>query len=112
MVTLICPRCSQQLTVSPMAPRNLSCPRCLARIDNPGGADALVRRDPSHPPPLPVPVMAVDEDIGRDKRGVDVLLVLLAILFGGGAFLSFYVPGARGAAAILTVASAALLVIA
>src|SRR2546423_4263813 len=35
MITLICPRCQQRLSVSDLAPQRLTCPNCLAALINP-----------------------------------------------------------------------------
>src|SRR5689334_1713762 len=111
VVTLICPRCGQSLTVSERAPRELSCPNCLARVVNPGGREALAPpRDSSRPPPLPVRVIPLDYQVERDKRGVDVLLAIQALLFGAGAVASYLVPQMRELAFLLALACIALVV--
>jgi hypothetical protein len=112
MVTLTCRRCGQWLAVSPMAPRWLSCPRCLGPVVNPHAPEAVAtQRSSAMPPPLPRRVIPLDVEVGRDARGVDVLLVVLAILYAAAAVVSFQVQAVRGAGALLAVAAVALGVI-
>jgi hypothetical protein len=91
-VQLTCPSCSRLLKVpDDVKTSQLSCPRCLAKFDNPAATTRQVEE------PLTVTlaephrrraVTIVDEDVRRDTKGTSVVLILLAIL--GGLGLVFY----------------------
>jgi hypothetical protein len=65
--TIICPNCGQSLTASEYAPNLVTCPRCLAVIDNPGPAVADV----------PIPVIPIERQIKFDSVGSRIALYIL-----------------------------------
>lgn len=69
---LICPTCGKRLTVSDNAPRRLTCPRCLARIDRPAALPV--------PPPLPMQVIPIDDQAHRDTRVATFAIVAFSFL--------------------------------
>ena len=86
-VTLICPSCCTQLTVSDHAPATLTCPNCLWRVNNPHAG--------ATPPPLPV--IPVEQQVHFDTRGATIAAIIFALLllfavgrlfFGGGPAIS------------------------
>jgi hypothetical protein len=96
-----CPGCGRALSVpDDVKTAQLSCPRCLAKFDNPAAA-TVDRPAPSSAPPVSEPETVlrrqsrgavgkvVDEDVRRDTRGTNVFLILLAVL--GGLGLIFYI---------------------
>jgi ribosomal protein S27E len=56
--TLICPRCSQRLTVTEHAPRALTCPTCLGAVDNPTAGQSIAPR----------PVIPLEDQVHRDAK--------------------------------------------
>src|SRR5439155_5387612 len=93
MPTVTCPRCGRWLTVSESAPPVLSCPICLARIENP---QAQAPR--AMPPPIPNQprwVIPIEHQVHTDARAASYLLFALAVVLGAGAWLSMLVPGTR-----------------
>src|SRR5206468_3017749 len=95
-----CPSCGRVLKVPEnVKTSQLSCPRCLARFDNPAASTRQVEEPPltvtlAEPeatalrgPSRARAVTNVDEDVRRDTKGTSVVLILLAVL--GGLGLSF-----------------------
>src|SRR3954464_12010390 len=102
MRTLTCPRCGQRLTVSPMAPRALTCPNCLARFENPYGAApgaatsaAAIPMASLAPAPSPPRYQAyrLDHQGQRHARVAAYSLIALAAILAVGAVLSFMLGG-------------------
>lgn len=99
-----CPSCGRVLKVpDEVKTAQLSCPRCLARFDNPAATTSTTEE-----PPLTVTlaepeatalrsqhraraVTIVDEDVHRDTRGTSVVLILLAVLGGLGLLFYFWI---------------------
>src|SRR5438477_8846499 len=73
MPTLTCPVCGQQMTVAPIAPQKLLCPRCRGAVWNP------------HAGVAPRPVIPLNTQVERDLRSIRYLLPLLALVALGGA---------------------------
>ena len=72
VIKVVCPRCGRRLTVSANAPARLTCPSCLARIDRPD------------PPPAPMRVLPLEDEVKRDVTGVNVaILVAAGVLLAG-----------------------------
>src|SRR4051794_14753804 len=69
---ITCPSCGQSLTVSDAAPSQLTCPRCLAKLINPGAMTAGAARAV-----IPVEVEA-SRDAWAAKLGIIGLIALLA----------------------------------
>jgi ribosomal protein S27E len=69
--TVICPNCGNSLTVSERAPLKLTCPRCLASVENPRGGNAGV---------VPIPVLALEDQTSRDAAIARVMAGALAIV--------------------------------
>jgi hypothetical protein len=81
----------------------LSCPRCLARFDNPAASTRTVEEPPltvtlAEPqtsprgrPDLARAVTIVDEDVRRDTKGTSIVLIIFAVLGGLGLSYSFLV---------------------
>jgi hypothetical protein len=69
MPILTCPSCGTRLTVSPSAPRRLTCPRCLAPVENPAAGQRA-----------PLPVIPLDEQVQRDTRISDAGVVVICVL--------------------------------
>jgi hypothetical protein len=73
---ITCPQCGTQLTVTEQAPPQVTCPRCLAALTNPASPLSGAR---------PVPVIPLDEQVGRDEKAVNwmvygmVALLLVAV---------------------------------
>jgi len=76
-VTLHCPRCGRTLTVSAAAPPRLTCPTCLARVENPGV-----------PPELPLPVIPLENEVRGDSIAAGVSAIALALILLIGALLA------------------------
>ena len=91
MPFLQCPRCAARLTVSDWAPPVLTCPDCLARLSNPGGARAGAQL----PPPMPLRVIPVEQQVDRDARLAGFTLFALAAVLAGAAWLTLMVPFLR-----------------
>jgi hypothetical protein len=99
-----CPSCGRVLKVpDSVKTSQLSCPRCLAKFDNPAASTPAAEE-----PPLTVTlaepqaaargrpdhgraVTIVDEDVRRDTRGTSVVLILLAVLGGLGLLFYFWI---------------------
>jgi hypothetical protein len=75
MITLFCPRCGNRLTVSPNAPQQLRCPRCLNPVANPQGR--------AHGA-APVPVIPLEYQAHRDSKatGIGAIALLVMVFFG------------------------------
>src|SRR3954447_12357331 len=75
MPVATCPRCALRLTVSYSAPAWLTCPHCLAKVDNRAGASAGR--------PAPVPVIPIEQEVARDDRlitwGIVAVVIAMAI---------------------------------
>jgi hypothetical protein len=81
----ICPSCRQPLRVpDDVRSRWLSCPRCLARVANPGAPALLGGRG------------TADEEVHRDNRGIGIGLTILAILGGLGVTRALLFTAAAG----------------
>ena len=108
MPTVTCPRCGRWLTVSESAPRVLSCPICLARIENPQGWAGG-----STPPPLPLRplrVIPIEQQVHQDASVASYLLFAVAAVLGGAAWLTLMLPGTRSFGLIIAAAFAFVLV--
>jgi hypothetical protein len=88
------------LTVSDAAPMQLTCPRCLAKIQRPTSVPAAQR--------VPVPAIPLDEEAKRDSRLAFGILLLIGIFVCVGVWVAM---GATNAPAADSVAFAAVLVI-
>lgn len=92
--TLTCPHCGSKLTVTSLAPRAVTCPRCLYRLVNPiGGGPATVLA----PPPLPMKVLPLETQAHGDSRTIITMLCVLLALLTCGAFFSAAAGGIDGA---------------
>ncbi len=97
-ITVICPRCGRSLTVSITAPMQLTCPRCLAKINRePTETEAETSAAPL---PLPAPsprgpmrVLPLDEQANRDSRLGAVALLPLGLIISVGLFAALYHVG-------------------
>ena len=96
--TVICNRCGQALTVSPNAPLCLICPKCLGRVQNPGGR---------LPGQGPLPVVPLDRQAQSDFRVARPLELLLAPLIVLGLVMMVAAVGPRAAAGPLVLAGVA-----
>ena len=94
---ITCPRCALALSVSERAPRLISCPRCLSPLVNPASTAA----DPGTTAVVPVPVLPLDEQVGRDMRVGKWLLVALTALLGVALLLTLGSGDGRGALFVL-----------
>ena len=96
-----CPSCRRVLSVpDEIKTAQLSCPRCLAKFDNPAATTRTAEEPPltvllAEPQATPHErpdraraVTILDEDVHRDTKRTSVVLILLAVL--GGLGLSFY----------------------
>lgn len=89
LVTRItCTRCGQALTVTENAPPRVTCPNCLAALENPASRE-------SGAPPPPLPVLPLDTQVERDRRGVTFLAYGLIFLLLAGTFVTFMGGGVR-----------------
>ncbi len=88
------------MTVSDAAPMQLTCPRCLAKIQRPASVPAAQR--------VPVPAIPLDEEAKRDSRLAFGILLLIGIFVCVGVWVAM---GAINAPAADSVAFAAVLVI-
>src|SRR2546421_6125020 len=73
--TVTCPHCRQRLTVSINAPRIVTCPTCLGKVENPGGAA---------PGQAPLPVIPIERQVASDAKVSHVasLAVAAVTVFG------------------------------
>jgi len=103
MTTLTCPRCHQRLTVSELAPRQLTCPNCLARLINPRwGEDPKPSKSLSEDV-RPRKVISLDRQVHRDMRSSIFVLAGTAAVFAAGAVISFKLPHGAKIGTILAV---------
>ena len=99
-ITLVCPHCGAKLTVSPAAPRVVTCPRCLYRLLNPQGgeADTASTAATLPAPPLPMRVLPLETQAHSDTSATIAMLLVLVVLLAVGAFLSATTMGIGSAA--------------
>ena len=81
--TVVCPACLQALTVSENAPPKLTCPKCLAPLENPLGRGA-------HNPPIPV--IPISQQTASDGRGATAALFVLIPILLCGIIVAFMSP--------------------
>lgn len=95
---ITCPGCGRALVLpSDCTAEVLSCPRCLARIDNPQASGAIyavrageppVRPNAVTPPPASGEhgphIAEIDVDVTRDTRRTGCLMILLPVIGGAG----------------------------
>ena len=91
---ITCLQCGNELTVTEIAPPRVSCPRCLAALDNPASLMSPTR---------PVPVIPLDQQVERDTHWSSYLICGLLILFGLAAIISFSQAGLRQGVFVLVV---------
>src|SRR4051794_1680208 len=91
MALLTCPNCGTRLTVSPAAPRRLTCPRCLGKIENPASAGAAAPM-----PALPMRVIPIEEQFDRDRSLADLGMIVLVCFLAIGAMLALQVTAMIG----------------
>lgn len=94
---ITCPRCGLSLSVSDRAPRYISCPRCLAPLQNPSS----IARGTPVVATVPVPVLPLDERVQRDTRVGKWLLVALMGLLGVAALMTIGYGDTRAAFFVL-----------
>ena len=82
---LICPTCGRALTVSDNAPARLTCPNCLARLQNPRAGQAR-----------PLPVIPVDQEATADASATTRVFFALIALLGIGIVMSLVSNGSSG----------------
>src|SRR5438874_6296147 len=94
MKPIRCPTCDLVWNIRDDAPRVITCPRCLAALNNPYASSAPAPLVGNRPPPLPV--LPVEHQVKRDARvgAVGIVVVLLIVVFG---VLSLLAAGVRGA---------------
>ena len=89
-----CPTCDLVWNIRDDAPRVITCPRCLAALNNPYASSESAASPEIKPPPLPV--LPVEHQVKRDSRvgAVGIVVVLLIVVFG---VLSLLAAGVSGA---------------
>jgi len=95
-IALVCPRCRRRLTVSASAPRLLTCPGCLGRIENPGPPPAM---EPIAPvPPLPMRVLPLEHEASRDAAASNAGIILIGAVLVLGVLMALFsiTPSAQG----------------
>jgi ribosomal protein S27E len=98
VITLICPHCGSRLTVSPAAPKVVTCPRCLYRLINPQGGQPQTVTAASLPaPPLPMKVLPLETQAHRDSGITVSMMIVLVVLLAVGAFISAATAGIESA---------------
>ena len=107
-----CPRCGKRLTVSDWAPPVLTCPDCLARVEN-----ALATEIASAaPPPLPRRVIpleyraaSVEYQAASDAGTAGILLFMLAALLLCAAWLTIHSAGIGPVPIVIVIVAALVL---
>ena len=76
-----CPRCELRWNIPDQAPRMITCPRCLAALNNPYDATAPA---PGSTRPPPLPVLPVDTQVHRDHKSTHagLIVVILIVIVG------------------------------
>jgi hypothetical protein len=99
-----------------MAPPVLTCPNCLARVENPLGAQpgaatsVAVGPLPSVAPlPLHYRPYRLDQQVERDARRAGYALIGMVVVLAAGAIISFTFSGGTGVGVALAVAAAIVL---
>ena len=90
-ITVICPTCSRALTVSNEAPPKLTCPACLASVDNPEEFAAKVA----------IPVIPMERQMHSDGRTATVLVIVLLPLLLLGIWAAVLSPELRSSIQVL-----------
>ncbi len=93
-IALVCPRCGRRLTVSANAPRLITCPNCLGRIENPGPPPEM---EPIASQP-PLPVMPLEHEASRDAAAANAGVILIGAVLVLGVLMALFsiTPSARG----------------
>ena len=97
VISVTCPRCHRRLTVSASAPRVLTCPSCLAKIER-GEATPVAAL-------APIGAMPLEEEVRHDEiRGLVGAIVVVVLLVGGLLMAGMRaVQGASGASGMMLV---------
>src|SRR5438094_5540182 len=83
-----CPTCDLVWNIRDDAPRGITCPRCLAALNNPYASAESAPSVESAPSigvkPPPMPVLPLEHQVKRDARvgAVGIVVVLLIVVFG------------------------------
>jgi hypothetical protein len=114
-----CPRCDLRWNIPDEAPRTITCPRCLAALNNPyiaSAAPPAAATSGDKPPPLPIRrVIPIDQQVHRDTKGSNAGLVVLVIIVAVG-ILGLFISIGQGASVsvegiigLVAIAAAALI---
>src|SRR5436190_21100158 len=92
-----CPTCDLVWNVRDDAPRVITCPRCLAALNNPYAIVASDASPRTGAKPPPVPVVPLEHQVRRDTRvgAVGIVVVLLIVVLGVLRLLAAGVNGAK-----------------
>src|SRR5438046_1325513 len=96
-----CPTCDLVWNIRDDAPRGITCPRCLAALNNPYASAESAPSVESAPSigvkPPPMPVLPLEHQVKRDARvgAVGIVVVLLIVVFGVLSLLAAGVSGAK-----------------
>jgi ribosomal protein S27E len=85
---LECPSCGQTLTVSDAAPSQLTCPKCLAKLINPGAMSGGAARA----------VIPVEVETSRDNVAAKIGMAVFLVLLACGALIGLAQSGSRAIA--------------
>ena len=92
-----CPTCDLVWNVRDDAPRVITCPRCLAALNNPYASTQPAPAPSTGAKPPPLRVMPLEHQVKRDTRvgAVGIVVVLLIVVFGVLSLLAAGVSGAK-----------------
>lgn len=115
-----CPTCDLTWNIADDAPAIITCPRCLAALNNPystaptSGPTLSVSPQPSPSRPPPLPVRELEHQVRRDVRASQGGLILIVVVVIGGMFTFFIAvaqglgPGAWDVLALVVIAACAI----
>ncbi len=114
MNPLQCPTCDLRWNIPDNAGRIITCPRCLAALNNPYSPGPQESRPVGTKPP-PLPVIPLERQVDRDQRSGQIGLIVIAIVIIVGVilFITALASGANtgisGIIGLIVVTSVALI---
>ena len=114
MNPLQCPTCDLRWNIPDNAGRIITCPRCLAALNNPYSPGPQESRPVGTKPP-PLPVIPLEHQVDRDQRSGQIGLIVIAIVIIVGVilFITAIASGANtgisGIIGLIVVTSVALI---